>query len=83
MSVARSVLADQARSVAVGLALGLLGARLAAPVLGRFVFGVGPSDPLSFAAAAVALVAMAAGAASLPIRSAVRTDPGILMRDVR
>ena len=82
-SIARAVSRDHGRNVAVGLALGLLGSRLVAPLLGRFVFGVGPADPVALTAAAAALLAMAVAASAVPVRDAVRTDPGLALRDTR
>ena len=82
-TVARSVVRAQGRSVVLGVAIGLLGAWLVAPILGRFVFGVGPSDPLALAGAALTLLGMATVAACLPVRDAVRTEPAIVLRDVR
>ena len=82
-SIARVVAAHQGRSVAIGVALGLLGARLVAPVLGRFVYGVDPSDPLALIGAAGALLALAGIAACFPVCDAVRTDPGLVLREVQ
>jgi putative ABC transport system permease protein len=82
-AVARSVVRDQGRSIALGLALGLLGAYAVSPLLARFVFGVGPSDPVALAGAAGTLLVMAAAAALGPVRRAVHTDPGIVLRGER
>jgi predicted permease len=82
-SVARAVVAHQGRSVAFGVALGLFSAWLSAPALGRFVYGVGPSDSLALLGAAGVLVAVAVVAACIPVRDAVRTDPGLVLRDIQ
>jgi ABC-type lipoprotein release transport system permease subunit len=39
------------------------------------LYGVEPADPLSFAAAGAAMLAVAVAAAWLPARSAARVDP--------
>jgi putative ABC transport system permease protein len=44
-------------------------------VLARALYGVGPGDPLVFAAALAILVATSAAASYLPARRASRCDP--------
>ncbi len=61
--------------VAAGAVLGLLGAAGASRLLGSFLFGVGADDPVTFAAAPVALVGVALVACWLPGRRAARIDP--------
>ena len=82
-AIARAVASRQGRSIAIGLAGGVLGAWLVAPVLGRFVYGVSPTDPTALAGAVVALAIVAVAAACAPLRSAMRTDPGLVLRDTR
>jgi predicted permease len=82
-SIARAITRDQGRSVGLGLALGLAGAGVLSPLLGRFVFGIGPSDPVALSGA-VTLVALMAVLAALPaVRRAMRTDPGLALRQDR
>jgi len=57
--------------VALGLAAGLLSTRLLRSIL----FGVSATDPPIFAAAAIFLLAVCAGAAYLPARRAAQIDP--------
>ena len=61
--------------VALGLAIGIP----AALALTRFVqaklYGVQPTDPISFAAAAILMTTVGATAAWLPARRAARVDP--------
>ena len=61
--------------VAAGAVLGLFGAAAASRLLESFLFGVGADDPLTFAAAPVALVAVALVACWLPGRRAARIHP--------
>lgn len=59
-----------------GLALSLLAGRL----LQRFLFGLSPVDPLSYAIVAGVLVAAAIAATAVPVRRALRVDPAIALR---
>jgi putative ABC transport system permease protein len=65
-----------AAGVALGLALALVGSR----ILSGLLYGVGALDPLTFAAAALVLLAVALLAALLPARAATRVDPNIALR---
>ncbi|MEI9972539.1 MAG: ABC transporter permease [Ignavibacteriota bacterium] len=67
--------------VAVGVALGLAGALLLAPMASALLYGVAPSDPLSMAAAAALVTLVAAIAALIPATRAARVDPAIALRD--
>lgn len=69
-----AVLAGVGAVVGVGLALGLT--RLMAALL----YGVSPSDPLTFAAVAGGLVATALLASWIPARRAARVDPAVALR---
>ncbi len=61
--------------VVVGVAIGLVAAFSAAPFVEPLLFGVSPSDPSTYAAVAVALLAVAVFAGSLPAWRASRVDP--------
>lgn len=73
--VVAGVLAQAARWLAVGIALGLAGAILAGRLLRAFLFGVSGSDPGVLAAAALGLIAAGLAAAYWPARRAGRVDP--------
>jgi ABC-type antimicrobial peptide transport system permease subunit len=64
--------------------LGIGAGVLFALVLGRFaeslLYGVRPSDPLTYACVAVVLAAVAVGATILPARRATRVDPALALR---
>jgi putative ABC transport system permease protein len=66
--------------VGAGLIAGCAGSLLFARVFAGLLFGVGPSDPLSLAAAVLALASVAAAATLLPARRAARIDPAIALR---
>jgi putative ABC transport system permease protein len=72
--VVAAVVRDASVLVAAALVLGLAGALAASRLVGHYLYGVGPYDPLTFAAAAALLALTAAFAAWLPARQASRID---------
>jgi putative ABC transport system permease protein len=63
-----------------GIALGVVGAIALSRVVRGLLFGVGPSDPLSYFAAALLLGGTALIACWLPARRATRVDPVVALR---
>ena len=63
-----------------GIGLGLAGALAAMRALTAFLFGVGASDPLTFAGVALLLLLVATAASYIPSRRALRVDPMIALR---
>jgi ABC-type antimicrobial peptide transport system permease subunit len=59
----------------IAIVLGAIGAGALARLLGTLLFGVGPADPATFAAAAVTLAVVGVLAAYVPARRAARIDP--------
>jgi putative ABC transport system permease protein len=68
-------------AVGLGLTMGIVGAYTASGVLRRFTFQLSPTDPRIYAAAAIALGAVALIAAWIPSRRAARVDPVGVLRD--
>jgi predicted permease len=64
----------------VGVAIGAIGAFAVTRVLRTFLFGVTPSDPITFGAAALLLVLTAIFSAWLPATRAARVDPAAALR---
>ena len=62
--------------VIIGVALSLAAGRFISALL----FGVRPTDPLTFSAVAAALMATAMVAAWIPARRATRVDPMVALR---
>jgi ABC-type antimicrobial peptide transport system permease subunit len=65
---------------AAGIALGLGVALALTRVMSALLFGVGPTDPLTYAAVSGTLAAMALLATYLPARRASRVDPIVALR---
>ena len=78
--LARGVAMRGLELVAVGVAAGFVLYALAAPFLRAFLYGVTASDPLTLAAATLALVCTASLASWLPARRAARVDPAVALR---
>ncbi len=78
--VVQMVTRESAQLTLPGLLLGIVGAVVALRFFHSMLVGVSPSDPLTFAGAAVFLVAVAMLASYLPARRALRIDPMIALR---
>jgi putative ABC transport system permease protein len=78
--VLRLVLGQGARIAFFGVAIGLAAAAALARLLSSLLFSVSSSDPVTFAAVAVLLVAVTLLACYIPARRAMRVDPIIALR---
>ncbi len=74
-SVLALVLRGGLKLAGAGIVLGLIGAMALSRLLRSLLFGVGPTDPVTFAAVPVLLVSAALLACWLPARRAARADP--------
>jgi putative ABC transport system permease protein len=64
----------------VGIALGLAGAAAASRILTSFMFGISATDPATFVAAAMSLLAIAMLASAVPAWCITRLDPATTLR---
>jgi putative ABC transport system permease protein len=78
--VMRLVVGQGMRLAAIGLGIGLVGALGITRVIRSLLFGVTPTDPLSFVMITVFLTAIAAVASWIPARRATGVDPIIALR---
>jgi predicted permease len=74
------ILAQGAALAGLGVAIGVVAALGLTRLMSGMLYGVRPSDPLTFAAVAALLAAFAIAASWLPARRAVRVDPMIALR---
>jgi predicted permease len=79
-NVFRMVLGQGARLAAIGIAIGLLAAVGITRLMSSFLYGVQSTDPFTFAAAPLFLLATALLACYLPARRAMRVDPMVALR---
>jgi predicted permease len=78
--VIRMVLKKGMTVVLVGVGLGLLGSALLSRLLVSVLYDVSPLDPLSFGAASLVLLVVAAVANYLPARRATLVEPVVALR---
>lgn len=79
--VVRMVLVEAAKPTLGGLAIGLAGSLLLAPVLKTLVFGITTFDPTTIGVVTVVMLAVAVVAGVGPAYRAVRLDPVKVLRD--
>lgn len=73
--VLRMVIGDGARMAAVGTAIGAIGSLAITRVMSTLLFGIRPTDPLTFGGVAAVLIAVVLLACYIPARRAMRVSP--------
>jgi putative ABC transport system permease protein len=80
-TILRMVLSQGLALALVGAAAGLVGALIATHMMAGLLYGVSPSDPLTFISLTLVLVLVALAACYVPARSAMRVDPIVALRE--
>lgn len=78
--VARLVIGDGMRMALAGILVGTAASLALARVLKGLLYGIGPTDPLTYAVIAAVLALVALIASALPARRATRADPITALR---
>ena len=78
--VLRMVVGGGAKLVGIGIAIGAAGALAVTQLIRSFLFGVSPSDPLTFIGISLILVGVATLASYIPARRAMNVDPNTALR---
>jgi predicted permease len=79
-NILRLVLRQGLGLALAGAALGLLAALVLSQFLARLLYGVRPTDPLTFGGVALLLLAVALLGCCVPARRALRVDPMVALR---
>jgi hypothetical protein len=69
-----------AMALGIGATVGLVGALIVSHVMAGVLYGVRPTDPVTFAGVAILLIGIALLACYLPARRAMRVDPMVALR---
>jgi predicted permease len=80
VSITRMLLWSGIRHALVGLAAGIVAALALSRVMQGLVFGIAPTDPITYATLAVGLLAVVTVASLVPARRATRLDPMQVLR---
>jgi ABC-type antimicrobial peptide transport system permease subunit len=74
------ILGSGIRLLGAGLVFGIAGAFLTSRTLSTLLFGISPTDPMTYAAVSLLLALIAVIASYLPARRAMKVDPIIALR---
>ena len=78
--VLRMVLSQGLRTIFIGVAIGIAGSLALTRTVQSLLFGVTPTDPLTFGGVTLLLVAAALLACFIPARRATKVDPMVALR---
>ena len=78
--ILRMVLRQGLGLAIAGAAVGLVGALIVSHLMAGVLYGVRPTDPLTFAGVALLLIGVALLACYIPARRAIRVDPLVALR---
>ena len=78
--VMRMVLRDGMQAVVPGIAVGIVGALFLSRLIVGLLYGVAPSDPMTFGTVVAVLAIVTLAASLVPARRATRVDPMVAIR---
>jgi len=78
--VLRMIVIEGMRPTLLGVTIGIVGALALGQVMSSLVYGVKPTDPLTFLAVAVVLAVVALSATVIPAYRAAKVDPMVALR---
>jgi putative ABC transport system permease protein len=78
--VSSLILREGLQTTLTGVAIGVVGSLAATQAIRTLLFGVEPTDPLTFAGVAIGLTFVAGLACYIPARRAARVDPMVALR---
>jgi predicted permease len=79
-SILQIILRQGLRLAVAGAAVGLVGALIVSHLMAGLLYGVRPTDPLTFAGVALLFIGVALLACYIPARRATRVDPLVALR---
>ena len=74
------VLREGGKLTLIGVLIGMVAALGLTRLMGTLLYGISPSDPITFMGVAVLLIAVALLACYIPARRAMRVDPAVALR---